>query len=179
MLKRFPHLTTIAFSYVAALLLFFFLGEQFFHNLLTPFGIAGVFIAGALYTYSFSSAAGAVLLLALAPYYSPGVIAVVGGLGAVAADLTIFRFITHDLKKEVGRIAKSALVCQIGAKAIFCKQWFRNALGFMILASPAPDELGIAMISTTKISKETFVVLMFIADMVGIYLLVSLVAPLL
>ncbi len=176
MIEHFPRLSTVALSYVAAFLLFSFLGGNFFEGLLTPFGLIGVFISGALYTYSFTASAGAILLIAVSANYPPGVIAVMAGLGGVLADLTIFQLIKGNLKKEVEHLAKSAIICQIGAKSIFCKHWFRELLGTLILASPLPDEIGIALMSTAKIHKDVFILLTFIADVVGVYLLVSVAA---
>lgn len=66
-------------------------------------------------------------------------------------------------------------MCDIGATSLFCKAWFRDLLGAIILASPFPDEIAVALMSTTKIRTETFIWLTFIADTVGIYLLVSIV----
>ena len=174
MLKHFPRLTTITLSYVAAGLVFIFLGPKFFQTLIVPFGIIGVFAAGALYTYSFTTSIGALLLIALLPYHSVGVMAVVGGIGAAVADFTIFKLIRNDLKKEVDRIATSKLIQQIGCRGIFCKRWFRDLLGAIVIASPLPDEVGVAMMSTAKIKKETFILLTFIADVIGIYLLVNI-----
>ena len=169
----YPRLTTIALSYIAAVLVFFFLGENFFHNLIVPLGIVGIFIAGALYTYSFTASTGALLLIALAPHYPVGMIAVVGGIGATLADFLLFRFFGNALHKEVARLSNSRLVCKVGAAALFCKAWFRNMLGALILASPFPDEIAVALMSAARIKKETFIWLTFIADAVGIYLLVS------
>ncbi len=68
MINHYPRLTAIALSYIAAAILFLFLGENFFHTLIAPLGIIGIFIAGALYTYSFTASIGALLLIALAPH---------------------------------------------------------------------------------------------------------------
>lgn len=175
MLNHFPRLSTIFLLYVAVGLLFFFLGTSFFQNFLLPFGIIGVFIAGALYTYSFTAPIGALMLVALAPDYPIGIMAVVGGIGAVLADITIFKFIRNNLKKEIEHIARSQIICTLGSRELFCRRWFRNFLGALILTSPLPDELGIAMMSTAKIKPETFILITFIMDTLGIYLLVSVV----
>lgn len=173
MLKHYPRFTTIALSYIAAGLLFIFLGPEFFQTLILPFGVFGIAIAGALYTYSFTTAIGALLLIALLPYYPIGVMAVVGGIGATAADFTIFKFVRDDLKKEVRRFGASKMIQNVcSANGILCKKWMRNLMGVMIMASPFPDELGIAMMSTTKMKRETFLLLAFIVDIIGIYLLV-------
>jgi hypothetical protein len=174
MLKHYPRLTTIALSYVAAGLLFVFLGASFFQTLLVPLGMFGVFIAGALYTYSFTTSLGALLLITLAPFHPLGLIAVIAGIGATIADFAIFQFVRDDLHKEVKRVAASKIIRNIcAADGLLCKKWMRNAMGTLIMASPFPDELGIAMMSTTKMRKETFILLAFIVDVVGIYILVS------
>jgi hypothetical protein len=177
-IKHYPKLTTIALSYIAAAILFLFLGEDFFHTLIVPLGIVGIFIAGSLYTYSFTASIGALLLIALAPHYPAGMIAVVGGIGATLADWTLFRFVGNALHKEIKHLSNSRFVCDIGATSLFCQAWFRNLLGAIILASPFPDEIAVALMSTTKIRKETFIWLTFIADTIGIYLLVSIAGAL-
>ncbi len=172
MLKHYPRFTTIALSYVVAGLLFFFLGPSFFQTLIVPFGVFGIAIAGALYTYSFTASLGALLLIALAPFHPIGVMAIVGGIGATFADFTIFKFVRDDLKKEVRRFGASKMIRNVcSANGILCKKWMRNLLGTMIMASPFPDELGIAMMTTTKMKRETFLLLAFIVDVIGIYLL--------
>jgi hypothetical protein len=170
--KHFPHLTAVGLSYLAALLLFAFLGPDFFDTIVTPFGLIGVFIAGMLYTYSFTGSIGALILISIAHDFSPGVIAVVGGIGSLVSDITIFRLIRNDLKKEVDRIGKSKFVKAVGARPILREKWFRDAVGAIVLASPFPDEIGIAIMASTKIKEDTFTLVAFIADMVGIFLLV-------
>src|SRR3989344_3732525 len=108
--NHYPRLTSVGLSYVTAFLLFAFLGPDFFEGLILPFGIFGIFIAGALYTYSFTASIGALILISIAHDYSPGTMAVVGGIGSLLADITIFKLIKNDLKKEVARIAKFAFV---------------------------------------------------------------------
>jgi len=170
--KHFPHLTTVFLSYIAAFLLFLFLGPDFFRNLILPFGALGLFIAGMLYTYSFTASTGAVLLITLAPLYPPGVIAVIAGIGATLADVTIFRLIRNDLKEEVHRIGSSLIMRRIGGAPLFRDHWFRDVLGALILASPLPDEIGIAIMASAKIKEGPFSLLTFISDTIGIYLLV-------
>jgi hypothetical protein len=171
-LKHFPRLTTVALSYVAAFLLFLFLGPDFFEGLILPFGLLGILVAGVLYSYSFTASVGALILVSVAHDYAPGVAAVVGGIGALLADIAIFKFIREDLKREIGHIAKTEFMRLIGSVPIVKERWFRNVFGALILASPFPDEIGIAIMASAKIEEGTFTLLAFIADMFGIYLLV-------
>lgn len=173
MFRHFPRLTTVALSYLAVLLFLSFLGPEFFESLILPFGALGILVAGMLYTYSFTASIGALMFLAIAHDYSPGVIAVVGGIGSLISDLIIFRFIKNDLKKEVNRIGRFRIVKALGAAPVFKEKWFRDVIGAVVIASPLPDELGVAIMASTKIKEDAFVYLALIADMVGIYLLVG------
>ncbi len=173
MLKHFPRLTTVALSYLAAFLLLTFLGHDVFEDLILPFGIFGIFVAGMLYTYSFTASIGALLIVAIANDYSPGLIAVVGGIGSLVSDVTIFKLVRNDLHKEVARIGRAPLMKRLGATPVFRERWFRDALGALVVASPLPDEIGIGIMASTKIKEDAFLYLAFIADMVGIYVLVT------
>ncbi|MBX9694909.1 MAG: hypothetical protein K2Z81_21150, partial [Cyanobacteria bacterium] len=97
MLREYPHLRIILLSYVAAILLFFLLGPDFFHSLVAPLGIGGIFIVGMMYSYSFTLSLGALLLPAFLDQYSPGVIAIFGGLGGLFADMTMLQLIKSNL----------------------------------------------------------------------------------
>ena len=176
MLEHFPRLTTIALSYLAAFLVFAFLGPNLFGTLITPLGIFGIFLAGMLYTYSFTTSIGAILLIPFALHYPPGFVAVIGGMGSLFGDLTIFSLIRNDLHKEVDRIAKSPIMRRLGASPFFKSRWFRDILGALIIASPVPDEFGIAIMASAKIDTASFALLTFIADMLGIFLLVGVVS---
>ncbi len=46
-------------------------------------------------------------------------------------------------------------------------------MGALVIASPIPDEIGIAIMSSAKIDTVSFALLTFIADVLGIYALVS------
>ena len=176
MLEHFPRLTTIGLSYVAAFLVFGFLGPNFFSQFITPLGIAGIFLAGLLYTYSFTTSIGAILLLPFALHYPAGFIAVIGGIGSLFGDLTIFSLLRNNLHKEVDRLAKCTPMRRLGATPLFRNIWFRDIVGALVIASPIPDEIGIGIMSSAKIDTASFALLTFIADMVGIYLLVSAVS---
>lgn len=175
MIKKFPRLTTVFLSYIAAFVVFALLGVGFFNSIVTPLGVVGIFLAGLLYTYSFTTAIGAILLIPFALHYPAGVIAVIGGLGSLFGDLTIFRLIRHDLNKEVQHIASSPIFKRLGVMPLIREHWFRDIAGAVILGSPIPDEIGIAIMSSAKIDTASFVLLTFIADVVGIYGLVSTV----
>jgi hypothetical protein len=49
----------------------------------------------------------------------------------------------------------------------------RNLVGFLIITSPFPDEIGVAFLSMTKMDESTFRVVSFAANVLGVYLLAS------
>ena len=176
MLGQYPHLRFIILSYVGALVLFFILGPNFFHGIVQPLGIGGIFIVGMMYSYSFTLSLGALLLPAFLDQFTPAMIAIFGGLGGTFADLTIFQLMKTDLKKELKGIAKTNVMKAIRKLPLIKHEWFRDILGAILIASPLPDEFGIAVMASTHLSENTFRLISLIANVIGIYALVSAAA---
>ncbi len=177
--KNYPHLLTLILSYVVAGVIFFLVGPLQIHTLLEPWGIGGIFIAGMMYTVSFTAAAAAFILPTFIFDYSPTTIAIIGGLGSTLVDITLLHFIRSDLKKEIKRFtALPFMKAMRKAMPLMKEKWFRNTLGFTVLGLPIPDEVGIALIANTSVSEADFRVLGFIVNTIGIYALVSVVGGL-
>lgn len=173
MIKNYPHLTFILYSYVVAILLFVLLGDKFFHQLVTPFGIGGIFVAGMMYSYSFTIGLGALLLPAFLEHFSPGVIAVIGGLGGTFADATLFKLFKDNLKIELKRFGATKFMQTVAKLPFMNHRWFRDILGMLVIISPLPDEIGIAIMASAHLSENKFRLLSLTANIAGIYLLVS------
>lgn len=173
MLKHYPHLSFILFSYVLAIILFLFLGHEFFHELVRPFGIGGIFIAGMMYSYSFTIGFAALLLPAFLDQFSIHAIALIGALGGTFADITLFRFFKNDLKAELKRLGGTRFFKALGKVPFMKNRWVRDILGFITIISPLPDELGIAIMASAHLSENAFRVLALVANIAGIYLLLS------
>ena len=161
-------------SYIVVFGLFAVIGPQDVHHLVEPLGIGGIIVAGALYTYGFTASLGAVLLIAIAPDHSPFLMAFLGALGATAADITIFKFLKGNLRHEVLRIARFKPVRFILSSPIVKNRVARTILGFLVIASPLPDEVGVAFLSMTRISLSQFRLVTFAANFVGVYALTAL-----
>lgn len=129
------------------------------------------FVAGMFFTSLFTIAPSGVALAELAQTSSPWLVAFFGAAGAVAGDLVIFTFVEGTLAEDL--------------KAIFSKSWrhkvaaaFRSPLmrwvtpliGGIIIASPLPDELGLAMLGMSRIHLTVFVPISFAANFLGILL---------
>lgn len=137
-------------------------------------GYVGAFIAGILFVSTFTAATGMLILLVLAEKLVPLEIGLFAGLGAVIGDLTIFRFIKDGLLDEVesiyNRLGGRKLSHIFHVKAF---RWTLPVLGALIIASPLPDELGIGLMGISKISTVQFIILSFILNSIGIFLVIS------
>ncbi len=175
-LKEYPHLRILFLSYIGALALFFFFGPQFFHSLVAPLGIGGIFIVGMMYSYSFTLSLGALLLPAFLNDFSPLVIAIFGGLGGTFADITMFQLVKSNLKQEMKALGKTNFMKAVRKLPLMKFEWFRDVLGGILIASPLPDEIGIAVMASTHLSENAFRIIALIANVAGIYILVTAAA---
>lgn len=172
-LTHYPKLSAILLTYPIAIFLMAAIGPAALHALVEPFGIGGIFIAGALYTYGFTASAALFIIPAFLPDYSPIFIALVAGLGATLADITIFKFMKGNLKKEIQSVARIPAVRRTLNSRILRHPWSRALVGFLVISSPFPDEIGVAFLSMTRMDESTFRIVSFGANILGVYLLAS------
>ncbi|MDP3988236.1 MAG: hypothetical protein Q8P80_03775 [Candidatus Levybacteria bacterium] len=139
------------------------------------FGYIGAFIAGILFVSTFTVATGAVILLILAETLSPIEIGVIAGLGAVFGDFTIFRFIKDNLTNELEDIYNHVDSSHHFVKILHSKyfSWTLPVVGAIIIASPFPDEIGVSLMRISKMKTYQFLLISFILNAIGIFLVVS------
>jgi hypothetical protein len=137
-------------------------------------GYIGAFLAGFLFVSSFTVVTGAVILLVLAEQLSLLELGIIAGLGSVAGDLTIFRFVKDSLISEVGPIYNKFggkhLTSILHSKYF---SWTLPLLGALIIASPLPDEIGVSLMGLSKMKTYQFIVLSFVLNAIGISLVIS------
>ncbi len=172
---RYKNITCLLIS---VLLAFFLLRWEPFRNLLFQlgdWGYIGAFIGGILFVSTFTVAAGTVILALLAESLSPIEIGIIAGLGAVVGDLTIFRFIrnkgliseiTHFFTYFGGDKFSHLLHTKYFS-------WTLPVVGALIIASPLPDELGVGLMGISKMKTYKFLLLSFILNGLGIFLVVT------
>jgi len=171
---KYKGLTLIFISILLTIFLskYNFLNDIFFNLRHTPF--LGSFIAGILYVSASTAALGILMLSDLAKTLSQIEIAIIAGLGGAVADFTLFRFFKTDLIGEITPIYN-----KLGGRhltRLMYHKYFRWSLpivGAIIIASPFPDELGISLMGLSHIKNYQFILLSFILNSTGIFLLVS------
>lgn len=137
-------------------------------------GYLGAFIGGLLFVSAFTIGIGTVILLILAERFSPLEVAIIAGIGGAVGDFTIFRFLKDNLIKEImplyNRLGGSHLTQFFRKKHL---RWLLPIIGAIIIISPFPDEIGIALMGLSKIKKYQFLIIAFILDVIGVYLIIS------
>ncbi len=109
---------------------------------------------------------------------SPVVFAVVGGLGAMVSDLVLYRFLKTSLIEEWKLIVLPKLSFQqrqqmesLTKRRLFV--WTVPFLASALIASPLPDEFGVALFSVINFHPKYFSLISFLANMGGIFVLLS------
>ena len=136
----------------------------------------GSFIAGILFVSVFTVAPATVALGEIARVNSLIITAVIGGLGALAGDLIIFRFVRGRISQDFSylvKISKSERLVLIFKLKLF--KWLIPFIGALIVASPLPDEIGLAMLGLSRMKTSVFILSSFLLNSIGI-LIIGLIA---
>lgn len=171
---KYKNLTLFFLSLIFALILSKNSAFHAFLISLGQFGYIGAFFAGFLFVSTFTIATGALILLILAEKLSPLEIGLIAGLGAVVGDLTIFKVVKDRLINEIQPIfdhfGGNHLKHVLHTKYF---SWTLPVVGAIIIASPFPDEIGISLMGITKMKTYKFILLSYVLNSIGIFLVVS------
>lgn len=165
-------LLIVASSLILAWLIIHF---QWVHALLGYLG-GGVafasFVAGMFFTSVTTTAPAIAVLSELSQEGNLFLVAVMGGLGAVVGDYLIFAFVRDRVSDDIAYVLK-----RTGTPRIFKilhRKTFRRILPFiggLIIASPFPDELGLALLGLSHMKTSRFVLISFTFNAIGIFLI--------
>jgi hypothetical protein len=137
--------------------------------------LIGGFIAGIGFTSTFTTAPATVVLGELARYNHPLLVAVIGGAGALIGDLIIFRFFRDRIAADFGALigTSTGRLRTLAASPII--RLTLPLLGALIVASPLPDELGLALLGLARLRTAAFIPLSFLLNTAGI-LVIGIIA---
>lgn len=130
-------------------------------------GILGIFLAGFFFTSVFTTAPAIVALAELSQIQPVWMVAALGAVGALGADYILFRFFRDSISGDIVYILKNN---KIGFS------WFKNKtlrwampfMGALVLASPLPDELGVALLGVANTRPRKFLLISYVANFFGI-----------
>ncbi len=167
------------FLLIAILLSVFFatgtsLGQQVILSI-SKLGYVGSFIAGIFFVSTFTVAPAGVVLFKLAQIYSPILVALSAGVGAVIGDYVIFRFLKDSVFEEIKpvfmKLGGSYITRLLGTPYL---GWLAPVLGAIIIASPFPDEIGVGLMGISKLKNWQFLTISFLLNSLGILLVITL-----
>ncbi|MBI2442503.1 MAG: hypothetical protein HYV40_01180 [Candidatus Levybacteria bacterium] len=168
----------LSFFFLSLLLAFFVFRNESLHSYLLglgELGYIGAFIAGMLFVSTFTVATGAIILLILAERLSPVEIGIIAGLGGVVGDVTIFHIIKNNLTQEIASLYEHIDGDHHFRRILHSKyfSWTLPVIGALIIASPFPDEIGISLMGISKMKTYQFILISFLLNATGIFLVVS------
>lgn len=142
--------------------------------------IFGALIAGMFFTSIFTTAPAIAALGEISLFQGIFYTALFGAVGSMLGDLIIFRIVRDRFSEHVLEILTHQSIWR-RFHLLFKRRFFRWItffVGGFILASPLPDELGIAFLGFSKMRVKYFILLSFSFNFLGI-LLIGLAARLL
>jgi len=169
----------LIFLFVSLIIAYILIESTTVHEIIKSiggFGYVGAFFAGMLFAYALTAApASAALFILGNTLRTPFIIAVIGACGAMISDYLIFRFVRDKLMKEIRTTEKEILGREIQFKikpnGLAAK--IIPILAGIIIASPLPDEIGVALLGAVKIQTRKFLQYSFILNLIGIFIITS------
>jgi hypothetical protein len=176
---KYPKIALWIIFIIAAYFIFSNSSIQNFFNSNQNNGFLYVLIFGALFTFGFTTP----FAIGFFITYNPSNIflaAIIGGLGAVVFDLTIFKFIKFTFMSEFKRLKKEKEIVRLSNLIHIklsdkIKIYLTYVFAGIIIASPLPDEIGVSMLAgLTKIKTLPLAILSFIFNSLGILVMMLL-----
>jgi len=160
------------------MVLFYFADNAFVKDTIHAIGslgFLGVFIAGIFFVSTFTVAPASVVLFYFAKDLDLLGVVIFAGLGAMLGDYIIFRFLKDRVFEELKPIFTKLggpYVAKIFSTPYFA--WLAPVVGALIIASPFPDEIGIGLLGVAKLKNWKFLVLSFVLNSLGIFIIITL-----
>lgn len=131
------------------------------------------FVSGIFFTSVFTVAPASVALAGISETGSHLAVALWGGLGAMTGDLVIFYFIRDRFADNLLDSIRPSVSKHILSSFHFgFLKWLSPFLGAAIIASPLPDEMGLALMGMSKVRTAVLMPVAFTMSAVGIYLII-------
>lgn len=169
---RYPLTSLAVVIFIATLLLS---RTDLFQSAVTElqnWGYVGMFFVGMFFVSSFTVGPAAVVLFHLGSVGSLWVIALVAGIGAAFGDLIIFRLLKDGVYQELAPLFSRIAESRFGLVLQSTRwKWVIPVLGAIVIASPFPDEVGIALMGLSALRWWQFLPLAVFLNSIGIFVI--------
>lgn len=169
---KYPRLTLLLVILLVTSFIFSSEGKLI-HELVAPLGFLGAAIAGFLYAFSFTAFAATGILLTLGKTDNFLLLGIIAGVGSLIADLVILKFAKISFETEFKLLYKEPILKKLTSPIPLTLQHFlKIVIAMIIIASPLPDEAGIALLSNGyRLPNAMVGLLSFILNTGGILLI--------
>jgi hypothetical protein len=167
------HTTIFFVSIIAAIILLESHLIQQFLVTHQSWSYVGAFVAGMLYTSMFTSVTATAVLLVLGHNYPFLMITIVAAFGAVLGDTVILKIIKNDVLEDINTLIKP--LTKKKPLKIMRQKAIRlplTLLAFAIIASPLPDDLGLALLGLVRFKTRYFIYASYVLNFLGILAIV-------
>jgi|SRR3989344_2952028 len=135
----------------------------------TPHIVPGSFIAGMGFTSLFTLAPASIILIEIAKVSSPLAAALIGAAGAVLGDLFLFMFVRNSVSDGAAMLLNKPMRRRLRYLLHYrLLHWVLPITGAIIIASPLPDELGLALMGFSRMNISVFVPISYVMNFLGI-----------
>ncbi len=175
-IKRYKSLSLFLTGIILAIVMSQISVVQNFLISLHTLGYLGGLIGGMFYVYSFTVGFGVMILTLLSKSLPAFPLVFIAGFGAVLGDSLVFKLTRDTFKDEIKDLYKMIDKKQTLRRAIYSRKlkWLLPVLGLFIMGSPIPNEFGVMLLGIANIKKRYFMLLSFILNSTGIYLLTKI-----
>lgn len=137
------------------------------------------FVAGVFFTSLLTIAPAGVALADMMQFSSPVQVALWGAAGAVVGDLLLFFFVRDVVSRDLIMLLRGPWLHKL--RVLFRTPflaWAVPVAGALVIASPLPDEIGIAMLGLSRTDLRFLIPISYAMNFLGILLLASAVQAL-
>jgi hypothetical protein len=132
------------------------------------------FVSGIFFTSAFTLAPATVAFVHISENSPLLPTALWGGLGAMVGDLILFLFIRDKFANDLRAAFKPKILRHIiGTFHFGFLKWLSPVIGALIIASPLPDEFGLALMGMSKTKLYVLLPIAFVMNVIGIYMVAT------
>lgn len=137
-------------------------------------GYAGAFIGGILSVSLFTTAPAVVVLVDMAaqPHLQILPLAIVATIGTVVGDAIILKFLENKMTAELRPLIRKLRIDAVVRRLRHSRfRWVLVLVGAIVLATPLPDEAGLALMSASKLGRHHVLLICLVLNFIGMWLL--------
>jgi hypothetical protein len=167
---------------ICALIAYYLFNNPTFSSIvenLGTFKYLGEFVGGLLFSFGFTTPFAMAIFLKITPE-NIILASLIGGSGALIADLIIFKFIKISFEDEFRKLRKERpflfmkknIISHINPKI---SHYLTFAFAGVLFASPLPDEAAVMVLAgISKINLKSLAIVSFVFNSIGIFILLSI-----